>query len=170
MVLNRFQMAAVKRTAANTKKLVAQREKVNAKMREYAAELISINNQIDAWETPIKAMTGGWTSEQVLGWNGNIPDEVEEAFKAEMLVIREKRAKVFREQEAEKEANLQKKLDIIEKIKTMLTTPEEANKSYQEFKVLQQEWKDIKNISASKANELWRNYQLYVEQYYDLLK
>lgn len=98
------------------------------------------------------------------------PDEVEEAFKAEMLVIREKRAKVFREQEAEKEANLQKKLDIIEKIKTMLTTPEEANKSYQEFKVLQQEWKDIKNIPASKANELWRNYQLYVEQYYDLLK
>ena len=79
MVLNRFQMAAVKRTAANTKKLVAQREKVNAKMREYAAELISINNQIDAWETPIKAMTGGWTSEQVLGWNGNIPDEAEEA-------------------------------------------------------------------------------------------
>lgn len=98
------------------------------------------------------------------------PDEVEEAFKAEMLVIREKRAKVFRELEAEKEANLQKKLDIIEKIKTMLTTPEEANKSYQEFKVLQQEWKDIKNIPASKANELWRNYQLYVEQYYDLLK
>ena len=98
------------------------------------------------------------------------PDEVEEAFKAEMLVIREKRAKVFREQEAEKEANLQKKLDIIEKIKTMLTTPEEANKSYQEFKVLQQEWKDIKNIPASKANELWRSYQLYVEQYYDLLK
>ena len=98
------------------------------------------------------------------------PDEVEEAFKAEMVVIREKRAKVFREQEAEKEANLQKKLDIIEKIKTMLTTPEEANKSYQEFKVLQQEWKDIKNIPASKANELWRSYQLYVEQYYDLLK
>ena len=66
--------------------------------------------------------------------------------------------------------NYQKKLDIIEKIKTMLTTPEEANKSYQEFKVLQQEWKDIKNIPASKANELWRSYQLYVEQYYDLLK
>ena len=75
MVLNRFQMAAVKRTAQNTKKLVAQRDKVNAKMREYAAELISINNQIDAWETPIKAMTGGWTSEQVLNWNGEIPEE-----------------------------------------------------------------------------------------------
>ena len=74
MVLNRFQLAAVKRTAQNTKKLVAQREKVNAKMRELAAELISINDQIDAWETPIKVMTGGYTSEQVIAWNGEIPE------------------------------------------------------------------------------------------------
>jgi len=98
------------------------------------------------------------------------PDELEEAFKAEMIIIREKRAKIFREQEEEKEANLQKKLAIIEKIKNMLTTPEDANKSYQEFKALQQEWKEIKNVPAQKANELWRSYQLYVEQYYDLLK
>ena len=67
-------MAAVKRTAQNTKKLVAQREKVNARMRELAAELISINNQIDAWETPIKVMTGGWTSEQCLAYEGNLPE------------------------------------------------------------------------------------------------
>ena len=75
MVLNRFQLAAVKRTAQNTKKLVAQREKINAKMRDLAAELISINDQIDAWEAPIKVMTGGYTSEQVLAWNGEIPED-----------------------------------------------------------------------------------------------
>lgn len=98
------------------------------------------------------------------------PDEDEEAFKAEMGIIKEKRAKLFKEQEEEKEANLKKKLDIIEKIKAMVTSPEEANKSYQEFKTLQQEWKEIKNVPASKANELWRNYQLYVEQFYDMLK
>ncbi len=98
------------------------------------------------------------------------PDEEEEAFKAEMTIIKEKRTKIFREQEAEKEENLKKKLDIIEKIKAMVTSPEDANKSYQEFKALQQEWKEIKNVPATKANELWRNYQLYVEQYYDLLK
>lgn len=74
MVLNRFQLAAAKRTAQNTKKLVAQREKINAKMRELAAELISINDQIDAWEAPIKVMTGGYTSEQVIAWNGEIPE------------------------------------------------------------------------------------------------
>lgn len=99
-----------------------------------------------------------------------LPDEDEEVFKAEMGVIKEKRAKLFFEQEKEKQENLKKKLDIIEKIKAMVTSPEEANKSYQDFKKLQQEWKEIKLVPAEKANELWRNYQLYVEQYYDLLK
>lgn len=98
------------------------------------------------------------------------PDETEEEFKAEMGIIKEKRAKLFKEQEEEKEANLKKKLDILEKIKAMVTSPEEANKSYQEFKALQQEWKEIKNVPATKASELWRNYQLYVEQFYDMLK
>ena len=83
------------------------------------------------------------------------PDEDEEVFKAEMGVIKERRQQLFREQEAEKEENLKKKQAIIEKIKAMVTSPEEASKTYQEFKALQQEW---------------RNYQLYVEQFYDLLK
>ena len=99
-----------------------------------------------------------------------VPDEDEEVFKAEMGIIKEKRQQLFKEQEAEKQENLEKKLAIIEKIKGMITSPEEANKAYQEFKALQQEWRDIKNVPAERANELWRNYQLYVEQFYDLLK
>ena len=98
------------------------------------------------------------------------PDADEESFKAEMGLIKEKRAQAFIEQEAEKQKNLQRKLDIIEQIKNMVTTPEDANKNFQEFKKLQQEWKEIKLVPAEKANELWRNYQHYVEQYYDLLK
>ena len=96
-------------------------------------------------------------------------DDSEEQFKAEMGLIKEKRAKAFQQQEEEKKANLQRKQQIIEKIKMISTSPEEANKSYNDFKALQQEWKDIKAVPAEKANELWRNYQLYVEQYYDLL-
>ena len=99
-----------------------------------------------------------------------LPDDTEEAFKAEMQIIKEKRAKIFLEQEEEKQENLAKKLEIIEKIKAMTTSPEEANQSYNDFKTLQQEWKEIKTVPADKANELWRNYQLYVEQFYDLLK
>ena len=98
------------------------------------------------------------------------PDEDEIAFKAEMVVIKEKRQKLFMQQEEEKQENLKKKLDIIEKLKTLATSPEEANKTYQEFKKLQQSWREIKAVPAEKANELWRNYQLYVEQFYDLLK
>ncbi len=98
------------------------------------------------------------------------PDPIEEAFKAQMGVIKERRAKLFLEQEKEKQENLQKKTEIIEKIKAMATSPDEANKSYQAFKDLQQQWKEIKAVPADKANELWRNYQLYVEQFYDLLK
>ena len=98
------------------------------------------------------------------------PDEEEEKFKAEMGIIKERRAKLFKEQEAEKQENLVKKLAIIDKIKAMITTPEDANKNYKEFKALQDQWREIKNVPAEKANELWRNYQLYVEQFYDMLR
>ena len=99
-----------------------------------------------------------------------LPDDTEEAFQAEMQLIKERRAKIFLEQEEEKQENLKKKLEIIDKIKAMTTSPEEANKSYQDFKALQQEWKEIKAIPADKASEVWKNYQLYVEQFYDMLK
>ena len=99
-----------------------------------------------------------------------IPDVEEEKFKAEMALIKERRAKVFQQMENEKAENLQKKLDIIEKVKAMVTSPESANKSYQEFKKLQQEWREIKSVPAERASELWKTYQHYVEQYYDQLR
>ena len=97
------------------------------------------------------------------------PDEEEEIFKAEMGVIKERRAKLFEEQEKQRQDNLEKKCEIIEKIKNMATSPDEANKSYNDFKELQQQWKEIGSVPPEKSNEVWRNYQLYVEQFYDLL-
>lgn len=98
-----------------------------------------------------------------------LPDDVEEAFKAEMTIVKERRQKAFQEQEQQKQDNLKKKQDIIEKIKAMVTTPEEANANFQNFKALQAEWKEIKAVPAENANELWRSYQFYVEQFYDLI-
>ena len=121
------------------------------------------NAERDAQQKEYLAQGGDPEKYQVL------PDEDEEAFKAEMQVIKEKRAKLFMQLEAEKEANLQKKQDIIEKIKSMATSPEAANNAYPEFKTLQQQWKEVGQVPAEKVNELWRNYQLYVEQFYDLL-
>lgn len=97
------------------------------------------------------------------------PDDVEEAFKAEMQVIKEKRARLFQKQEEERANNLKHREEIIEKIKNMATSPEEANKSFNAFKQLQQEWKEIGAVPPEKANETWKTYQLYVEQFYDLL-
>lgn len=98
-----------------------------------------------------------------------LPDDDEEAFKANMQLIKEKRAKAFEKAQEEREANLKHREDIIEKIKNMATSPEEANKSYNDFKALQQEWKEIGAVPPEKSSETWRNYQLYVEQFYDLL-
>ena len=91
-------------------------------------------------------------------------------FKAQMATIREKRAQLAQQQEAEREANYQKKLEIIEKIKAYIENPDEVNRVYNDFKQLQQEWNEIKNVPAEKATELWKTYQQVVEQYYDTLK
>lgn len=97
-------------------------------------------------------------------------DPSEETFKQAMQTIRQRRAEQQAEQDRIKQANLQRKLAIIERIKEMASSPEEANKLYDEFRGLQAEWKEIKAVPAENATELWKNYQLYVEQFYDLLK
>lgn len=99
-----------------------------------------------------------------------LPDDTEDAFKTAMAVIKERRQKLFLEHKEEEQRNLQKKLEILDRIKALTTSPEEANQSYQEFKTLQAEWREIQSVPAENATELWRNYQLYVEQFYDLLK
>ena len=97
-------------------------------------------------------------------------DAVEEEFKNIMSVIKEKRGALSAEQEKQKELNLQIKLSIIEELKELVESPDDANKSYTEFKKLQQQWNEVKLIPQAKVNELWKSYQLYVEKFYDLLK
>jgi len=97
-------------------------------------------------------------------------DPLEPEFRASMQVLRERRAALQEEMERQKQQNLERKLAILERIQQLASTPEEANQTFEEFKTLQAEWKEIKAIPAEKATELWKNYQLYVEKFYDLLK
>ncbi|MGM9678923.1 MAG: DUF349 domain-containing protein [Bacteroidaceae bacterium] len=97
-------------------------------------------------------------------------DPLEPEFRAAMQTIREHRATIQEEQERIKAQNLKRKLEILERIQQMASTPEEANQTFEEFKALQAEWKELKAVPAEKATELWKNYQLYVEKFYDLLK
>lgn len=97
-------------------------------------------------------------------------DSLEEEFKNIMSVIKEKRNALSAELEKQKEMNLQVKLSIIEELKELVESPDDANKNYTEFKKLQQQWDEVKLVPQAKVNELWKNYQLYVEKFYDLLK
>ena len=98
------------------------------------------------------------------------PDPQEEEMKNIMSVIRSKRSELAAEVEKQKEMNLQVKLSIIEELKDLLESPEDANKNYTESKRLQQQWNEVKLVPQASVNELWKNYQLYVEKFYDLLK
>ena len=97
-------------------------------------------------------------------------DAIEEEFKNVMAIIKEKRSAQMAELERQKEENLQIKLSIIEELKELVESPDDANKSYTEFKKLQQQWNETKLIPQAKVNELWKSYQLYVEKFYDILK
>lgn len=96
------------------------------------------------------------------------PDE--ETFKAGMNTLKERRAQQAAALEAEKQENLTRKLAIIDRIKLMIEDAEGVEKFYDEFKTLQAEWKEIQLVPAERATELWKNYQLYVEKFYDLLR
>ena len=98
------------------------------------------------------------------------PDPAEEEFKNVMSVIKEKRSELAAEQEKQREMNLQVKLSIIEELKELVESPDDPNKNYAEFKKLQQQWNEVTLVPPAKVNELWKNYQLYVEKFYDLLK
>ena len=97
-------------------------------------------------------------------------DPTEQLFKEEFAIVREKRAAQHKAQEQQKEENYLKKLRIIEKIKVILDNPDEVNKSYNEFRELQNEWNSIKDVPAEKSTELWKTYQANVEKFYDTLK
>lgn len=99
-----------------------------------------------------------------------VPDSVEPMFKDIMNSIKNKRSVLAAELEKEREANLQKKQEILEKMKALTDNTEDTGKIYNEFKELQQQWNDIKQVPAGKVNELWKSYQLYTEKFYDMVK
>lgn len=97
-------------------------------------------------------------------------DALEREFKNMMGDIKIKRNRLTTDQEKQKEENLTIKLSIIDKLKELVESQEDANKLYNEFKKLQQQWNDTRLVPQTKANELWKSYQHYVEKFYDILK
>jgi Domain of Unknown Function (DUF349). len=98
-------------------------------------------------------------------------DDLEEKLKELLSVFKGKKASLTALSEKQKEDNLEAKKSIIEKIKTLSeNTDEDFYRIYNDFRKLQQEWKEIKQIPQSAINALWKEYQYYSEKFYDLLK
>ena len=97
-------------------------------------------------------------------------DGLEEKFKEQLAIFRKKKAELTAELEKEKEQNLEAKKAIIEKLKELIESQDDFYKVSNEFRKLQQQWKEIKQVPQATINDLWKDYQLYTEKFYDLLK
>ena len=97
-------------------------------------------------------------------------DPTEAEFKAVMSIYREKKAAYIAAIEAEQTANLEKKCAILEKLKALVNNEGEIKDTIVAFRQLQSEWREIGPIAPTHINDIWREYNHYQEQIYDLIK
>ncbi len=97
-------------------------------------------------------------------------DEAENKLKELLTVYKEKRAAILAEEDRVKAANYALKLQLIDQLKVLTESQDDFNKLYNDFKDIQQRWKEIKLVPQEHANELWKNYQTYSERFYDIIK
>ena len=99
------------------------------------------------------------------------PEDTKENYLKELLSsYKEKKAAYLAEEEKVKAENYAVKLQLIEQLKMLCESQDDFNKLYNEFKDIQQKWKEIKLVPEEHANELWKEYQTYSEAFYDLIK
>lgn len=97
-------------------------------------------------------------------------DELEAPFKETMNAIKAKRNAWIAAQEEEMKNNLAKKETILQQLQVLVEKAAQEAPEVNEFKALQAQWKEIKNIPQEHVTSLWKQYQLLVEQFYDVLK
>lgn len=164
--------------AVNVNKLT--KEEILEKLGELvnAAEPVS-KNEVDTYKQAFYKLQRSTIEElkKTFIENGNeekdfVPpvDESENKLKELLSIYKEKRAAALAEEERVKAANYALKLQLIEELKALTESQDDFNKLYNEFKIIQQRWKEAKEVPAEHANELWKNYQLYNERFYDIIK
>lgn len=97
-------------------------------------------------------------------------DQTEEEFKNLMNSVRERKAAIAAAEEEERAHNLASKLALIEELKTISADTDNVNRAFPRVKEIQAEFKEIGEVPATEATDLWKNYQGAVEQFYDQLK
>ncbi|MCD7848521.1 MAG: DUF349 domain-containing protein [Parabacteroides sp.] len=97
-------------------------------------------------------------------------DETKNKIKELLAAYKEKRAAILAEEERVKAANYALKLQLIDQLKALTESQEDFNKLYNDFKDIQQRWKEVKAVPQEHVSELWKNYQIYSEKFYDIIK
>lgn len=98
------------------------------------------------------------------------PTELENEFKELLNEFRNKKAKLNAQQEQEKVNNLLKKQHIIEQMKLLVESNDDVSANVAVFRQLQQDWKNTGPVPPTATNELWKQYNLYQESFWDLIK
>ena len=131
-------------------------------LKQYFYKMLKANR-----ETALKEFVdaGGQTEDFVPE-----PNQTEEQFKKLLNIIKENRAAAQEAQEALQKENLEKKLDILERLKDLVNRASTEPITYNDFKNLLQEWKEVKEVPADKASKLWKTFQQYAEHFYDIQK
>jgi len=97
-------------------------------------------------------------------------DELEETFKSYLNEFRVKKASIFAQLEKDKEANLLQKLQLLEQMKVLVSSNDDVSTHINEFRSLQQKWKSIGMVPQTSSTDLWKQYNLYQESFWDLIK
>lgn len=96
--------------------------------------------------------------------------EIERGFKALYNAYRKERAEYNRQQEKEREHNLELKEVVIRDLKALIEKQEDVNRTFPEFREIQNRWRSIGPVPVQSFRNLNDTYQLYVEQFYDMVK
>ncbi len=97
-------------------------------------------------------------------------DTIENRFNVAFGVYRHNKAKFSEQLEKQKIVNLQLKHDILEELKELINSEETLKKTYDEFKAIQERWKEIGMVPAAELSELWKNYHFLVEKFFDKVR
>jgi len=102
--------------------------------------------------------------------NISVSDPIDERFKTAFNIYKENKARFTELQEQEKVKNLEAKKLILQELRELVESEETLKKTYDDFKVLQERWKNIGMVPKTDANELWQNYHFLIERFFDKVK
>jgi len=97
-------------------------------------------------------------------------DEIQERFDALFDLYREKKSIYIASLETKKEDNLKEKQDILETLKTLISSSESLKSTYDQFRELQEKWHAIGMVPKGDVNTLWNNYHFLVEKFFDKVR